>query len=283
MQVFSESKKLTDRINMFRSLGKTVGFVPTMGALHEGHLSLFKLSASQNDITVVSIFVNPTQVNDKNDLQKYPRTPERDMDLAKKAGCDILFMPPPEEIYPEGEGYDLAFEIGYLDQVMEGRHRPGHFKGVAQVVYRLFKIVKPHKAYFGEKDFQQLAVIKKMTTDLKLDVQIIPCPIIREKDGLAMSSRNMLLDYNQRKAAGVINEIIMESIDKQNKLPVSELKQWVKEKINELPALDTEYFEIADEDTLEPLKNWKNSAKPRAFIAVKAGNIRLIDNMKFYS
>ncbi|MFW5657900.1 MAG: pantoate--beta-alanine ligase [Bacteroidota bacterium] len=283
MEAFNKINALKIFLREKKEKGKYIGFVPTMGALHEGHLSLLEHSHQQNDITVVSIFVNPTQFNDPNDLKKYPRTLNKDLHLLEQKGCDAVFIPIIEEIYPEAENHEINFDIGYLDSIMEGKNRPGHFKGVVQVVYRLFDIVKPDKAYFGEKDFQQLAVIKKMTSTLELPVDIIACPIIRETDGLAMSSRNQLLTQTQRKSAGLINKILAKAKEKRNELSVPALKNWVVSNINENPFLQTEYFEIVDEKNFQPVENWNQTAMPRAFIAVKTGSVRLIDNMKFYS
>jgi len=279
MQVYSTISDLQQALSKERSAGKNIGFVPTMGALHQGHLELVRRSALENDATVVSIFVNPTQFNDANDLLKYPRTLEADCDLLRTAACDYVFAPDVKEIYPEPD--TRQFDFGSLATVMEGRFRPGHFNGVAQVVSRLFDIVKPDRAYFGEKDFQQLAVVRELVRQLNLNLQIIACPIVREKDGLAMSSRNQRLSENQRKQAVVISKTLFESKEKQHILPVPELKQWVINQINTTPELQVEYFEIVDGLTLQPIEKWEDTNYPVGCVAVFAGEIRLIDNVTY--
>ena len=258
---------------------KTIGFVPTMGALHQGHIELVKRSVAENNICVVSIFVNPTQFNDKNDLVKYPRTLEADCDLLQKAGCSYVFAPSVEEIYPEPD--TRQFEFGDLANVMEGQFRPGHFNGVAQVVSRLFDIVKPDKAYFGEKDFQQLAIIREMVKQLKLNLEIIACPIVREPDGLAMSSRNTRLSESQRTNAASISQILFESKNIRKEQSVQSLKAWVIDKINTIPELKTEYFDIVDGLTLQSVQDWEDTEYPVGCIAVFAGEVRLIDNISY--
>ena len=260
------------------SRGGTVGFVPTMGALHAGHLSLVERCRRECDTVVVSVFVNPTQFNDPNDLLKYPRTPESDCALLEKAGTDIVFMPSVEEIYPEKDMRQFGF--GALEQVMEGEHRPGHFNGVAQVVSRLFDIVKPDKAYFGEKDYQQLAIICRMVGQLALPVEITGCPIERDTDGLALSSRNVRLNPAQRKAAPLIYKTLKDTAGKAGVIPVKELIRWATEAIDANPQLKTEYFTIADAETLQPVESWDEPGKKRAFAAVWAGDVRLIDNIE---
>jgi pantoate--beta-alanine ligase len=252
-----------------------------MGALHLGHLSLVEAAGSQTDFVVVSIFVNPTQFNDKGDLERYPRDLQKDLNLLEPTACDLVFAPEPEEIYPEPD--NRQFNFGDLEQVMEGKFRPGHFNGVAQVVSRLFDIVQPDKAFFGQKDFQQLAIIVEMVRKLRLTVEIVPCPIIREADGLAMSSRNVLLTGEQRKNAVHIFKTLSEAVNKTAEMDVEELCQWVIKRINENDYLNTEYFEIVNERTLQPIKSWKESEKKIGCIAVHCGKIRLIDNMQFHS
>jgi pantoate--beta-alanine ligase len=256
---------------------KTIGFVPTMGALHQGHLELVKRSVAENDVSVVSIFVNPTQFNDKNDLLKYPRTLEADCRLLETAGDVLVFAPAVEEIYPQPDV--RQFEFGSLATVMEGKFRPGHFNGVAQVVSRLFEIVKPDKAYFGEKDFQQLAIIRALVKQLDLPVQIVACPIVREKDGLAMSSRNIRLTAAQRKEAPVIFQTLFESKKRKNDYSPESLKLWVTNRINAVPGFQVEYFDIVDGFTLQSIQKWEDTEYPVACIAVFAGEIRLIDNI----
>lgn len=279
MRIFKKTKKLKEEISSIRNEGKKIGFVPTMGALHKGHISLIKKSLKENEITVCSIFVNPNQFNNKNDLLKYPRTLETDLNLLDKAGCNIVFTPSVEEIYPEPD--TRVFDFGILDKVMEGKFRAGHFNGVAQVVSRLFDIVQPNKAYFGEKDFQQLAIIKSLTRQLNLPVEIIPCPIVRETDGLAMSSRNKLLSPAHRKSSKLISETLFRAIEKKN-MSLEELKTWVIQTINSDDNLKVEYFEIVDFDSLHSLNNWSDSTKPIGCIAVFAGEVRLIDNIRFF-
>jgi len=279
MQVIKYISDLQTILNIKRGEGLKIGFVPTMGALHEGHLSLVKLAGEQVDFVVVSIFVNPTQFNDKTDLDRYPRDLQKDADLLTTSACQLIFAPEPEEIYPEPD--TRQFNFGQLELVMEGKFRPGHFNGVAQVVSRLFDIVQPDKAFFGQKDFQQLAIIKEMVRKLNLDVQIVSCPIIRETDGLAMSSRNMLLSPTQRKNAVHISATLFEATNKTSELSVEELCQWVIKCINENEFLNTEYFEIVNETTLMPVKNWNENCRKIGCIAVHCGKIRLIDNIEF--
>jgi pantoate--beta-alanine ligase len=279
MQVVKHINDLQLILNNMQKKGWSIGFVPTMGALHEGHLSLVELAGKQTDFVVVSIFVNPTQFNDKSDLLRYPRDLQKDIELLTPGSCQLVFAPEPEEIYPEPD--TRQFNFGSLEQVMEGRFRPGHFNGVAQVVSRLFAIVQPDKAFFGQKDFQQLAIINEMVRKLNLPVQIIACPIIREPDGLAMSSRNMLLDPEQRKAAVHISATLFEAQNKIGELNVEDLCRWVINRINENQYLNTEYFEIVNGETLLPVKSWNDPCKKVGCIAVHCGKIRLIDNLEF--
>ncbi|NVO08444.1 MAG: pantoate--beta-alanine ligase [Bacteroidales bacterium] len=273
ISTISETKKVLEN---HRSTGKTIGFVPTMGALHQGHISLVNRAVNENDTVIVSLFVNPTQFNDKSDLKNYPRTPESDIKLLKESGVHYIFMPSEQEIYPEKD--TRVFDFGLLDKVMEGEHRPGHFNGVAQVVSRLFDIVEPHRAYFGQKDFQQLAIIRYLVKQLKLKIEIIACPILRESDGLAMSSRNLLLEPDKRKSAPIIYKTLSEARNKVNELSVKDLIYWVIANINKDPNLAVEYFSLVDSETLQPISNWEDSSSVIGCIAVKAGNVRLIDN-----
>lgn len=255
----------------------SVGFVPTMGALHKGHLSLVEQAIRENKVVVVSIFVNPTQFNNPKDLELYPRTLDNDLKLLEPTGCSIVFAPNAKEVYPKP---DLRkFNFGNLETVMEGKHRPGHFNGVAQVVSRLFDLVKPNKSYFGLKDFQQLAIIKNMVKQLQLPVEIIPCAIIREKSGLAMSSRNELLSIEQRKNAAVISETLVKANELKTQKTVHELTKWVTEQINQNPFLSVEYFEIVDDEQLQPINNWDDKNTKIACVAVFCGKVRLIDNI----
>lgn len=255
-----------------------VGFVPTMGALHAGHRSLVERARKECDTVVVSVFVNPTQFNDKNDLRNYPRTPEADLAILEEAGADFVLMPSVDEIYPEPDTRE--FDFGQIDKVMEGATRPGHFNGVAQVVSRLFEIVKPSKAYFGEKDFQQIAVIKAMVKQLALDVEIVECPIIRAEDGLALSSRNTLLDEAHRKAAPEIYATLKQCADKAKELSPAALTEWVTENVESSGLLKVIYFQPVDALTMQCVSSWDESNRIQGCIAVQAGQIRLIDNVK---
>ena len=281
MEIFQSAQQIASRCQSLRAAGKIIGFVPTMGALHAGHLSLLRACHRESDITVVSIFVNPTQFNDKNDLLIYPRMPDSDAAMVEAEGCDIVFIPGEKEIYPEPD--TRVFDFGGLDAVMEGKHRPGHFNGVAQVVTRFFEIIKPHRAYFGSKDFQQLAIIRKVTGDMNLPVEIVACPIIREPDGLAMSSRNMLLTPEQRMHAAVISQTLFRARTMTATHRVDEVKKFVTETINSDPLMETEYFEIAEDNTLQPVHAWSEPCSKTGCVAVKIGGIRLIDNINFSS
>ncbi len=278
MLVFEKVSEIQQFISEKRQ-SQSVGFVPTMGALHEGHLSLIRKCKAENDIVVVSIFVNPTQFNDKNDLKNYPRMLNKDLQLLETEKVDIVFVPSEKEIYPEPD--NRIFDLEGLDSVMEGAFRPGHFNGVVQVVTRLFEIVQPHKAYFGEKDFQQLTIIKYIVKKFNTPVEIIPCPIVREPDGLAMSSRNLLLGSNERAAAPLIYQTLKKAVELKEKFDVESLKKWVYDQINSNPFLAIEYFEIVDDKNLQPIKSWDEKNNKVGCIAVRAGNIRLIDNIRF--
>ncbi len=260
--------------------GKTIGFVPTMGALHEGHLELVKRAKSENDVAVASIFVNPTQFNNPEDLKKYPRMPEKDMAMLTVAGCDVLFMPAVEEMYEPNEK-TLDFDLGALESVMEGAFRPGHFKGVITVVDKLFNIVNPSCAYFGEKDFQQLAVIRFMAQRLHPQLNIIGCPTIRETDGLAMSSRNLRLTALERENAPIIYKCMMEARKWKGVYSVNSIKDQVISQINKTQPFKVEYFEIVDALTLQPINDWADTTNSRACIAVNTSTVRLIDNIAF--
>jgi len=249
-----------------------------MGALHEGHLSLLRHSITENDITVCSIFVNPIQFNNKLDLEKYPRSLEEDCKKLEDAGCDLVFAPSVEEMYP-GKVQE-HYDFGDLEGVMEGAHRPGHFNGVAVVVKRLFEICIPHKAYFGEKDYQQLRIIQSLIVMENMPVEIIGCPIVREADGLAMSSRNVRLSAEERKIAPAIYQSLKNIRGQVDNGAVNEVLRSEKEKLNSLPGIKVEYLLIADEDTLETVNSWDETKKLRAFIATFLGEIRLIDNLK---
>lgn len=269
-------KELHKELNDLRKRGGTVGLVPTMGALHQGHLSLIEKAVSENKTVIVTIFVNPTQFNDKNDLKHYPRNLKADLELLKKSGCNLVFAPETNEIYPEPD--TRTFDFGLLDKVMEGKHRKGHFNGVAQIVSTLFELIGPDKAYFGLKDYQQLVIIKKLVKMLNLEVEIVPCPIIREPGGLAMSSRNELLSPKERKNASVIYKTLSEANNQIGKKSVKELINWVINKINSNPFLTVDYFEIVNDDNLQPVNSWSEDCKKIACIAAFCGKVRLIDN-----
>jgi len=277
MLIFTEIKSLQQEIKSIKD-GATIGFVPTMGALHEGHLSLVENAKKENDIVVVSIFVNPTQFDNTDDLINYPKTIEKDLSLLKSFNCDIVFTPTPEEIYANNI-QSQSFDFEGLEFQMEGKFRAGHFNGVGTIVERLFKIVEPHKAYFGEKDFQQIQIIRKMVEKKNLLVQIISCPIHREKDGLAMSSRNTRLTETQRDAAPFIYETLKKAKIQFGTKNASKVLKWVENEFKNHPLFNLEYIEIADEETLLPVKTKNSTKKYRAFIAVFAGKVRLIDNI----
>ena len=255
-----------------------IGFVPTMGALHNGHRSLVERARKENETVVVSVFVNPTQFNDKNDLKNYPRTPDADCAVLESAGADIVFMPSVEDIYPEPD--TRVFDFGFVDKVMEGATRPGHFNGVAQVVSRLFALVNPARAYFGEKDFQQIAVIKAMVEQLNIDIEIVECAIVRGEDGLALSSRNELLTPEHRAAAPHIYATIKQCAEKMESMNPAELTEWVVATIDSNPLLKTIYFEAVDARSMQKVERWSDSERIQGCIAVQAGEIRLIDNIK---
>ncbi|MDR2951431.1 MAG: pantoate--beta-alanine ligase [Prevotella sp.] len=277
MEVLKTVKEVQDKFISLRSQGKTIGFVPTMGALHEGHLSLVKQCIADNDICIVSIFVNPTQFNNKEDLVKYPRDLEKDSQYLAEAGVNFIFAPSEKEIYPEPD--TRQFDFGQIDKVMEGVHRPGHFNGVAQVVSRLFDIVKPDKAYFGEKDFQQLAIIREMVKQLNLSVQIVAMPIVREASGLALSSRNERLTSKQKEVAVNISKTLFESKKWMDNLSVKQVIDKVTDTLNSFDELNVEYYEIADGYTLQSVKDWKGANYIVGCIAVFCGDVRLIDNI----
>lgn len=275
-------KTATSREELRRALDGVapsgIGFVPTMGALHAGHRSLVERARRECETVVVSVFVNPTQFNDKNDLKNYPRTPEADLRLLEQAGVDYVFMPTVEEVYPHPD--TRVFDFGRIDKVMEGATRPGHFNGVAQVVSRLFDLVKPARAYFGEKDFQQIAVIREMVRQLGTPVEIVPCPIVRGEDGLALSSRNTLLDPAHRAAAPHIYEVLSAAVGKSRELTPAQLTEWVTNEVEHNPLLKVIYFQIVDADTMQQIAQWEDTPAAQGCIAVQAGDIRLIDNIK---
>ena len=262
-----------------RRAGKSIGLVPTMGALHAGHASLVERAVKENDVVVVSVFVNPTQFNDKNDLKNYPRTLEADCALLEKIGATVAFAPSVEEMYPEEDTRQFSFAP--LDTVMEGACRPGHFNGVAQIVSKLFYAVEPDRAYFGEKDFQQLAIIREMVRQLDMPLEIVGCPIVREEDGLAMSSRNTLLSDDERERALTISSTLFASVDFSKVNTLEATKSFVEDMINDTEGLELEYYQIVDGNTLQEIQEWGDSEYVVGCIALFCGKIRLIDNIKY--
>lgn len=279
MEVITKIADLQKKIADVRTGGNIIGMVPTMGALHNGHLQLVKRCVAENDCCVVSIFVNPTQFNDKNDLLYYPRTLEADCKLLESVGCTFVFAPEVEEMYPVED--TRVFDLGTVAEVMEGKYRPGHFNGVAQIVSKLFDVVKPDRAYFGEKDFQQIAVIRSMVKLLNSPVEIVACPIVREEDGMALSSRNVRLTPGQRKNAIGISQTLFKSRTFAERHTVTETVEYVISTLNVIPDLEVEYFEIVDGNTLLPVDNWNNSAYIVGCITVYCGEVRLIDNITY--
>lgn len=279
MKIVHTIKDLQAALSVLKAQGKRVGLVPTMGALHAGHASLVKRCVVENDIAVISVFVNPTQFNDKNDLVKYPRTPEADYHLLESCGAAFVFAPSVEEMYPEPDM--RQFSYAPLDTVMEGAFRPGHFNGVCQIVSKLFDAVKPERAYFGEKDFQQLAVIREMVRQMKFPLEIIGCPIVREADGLALSSRNARLSADERKNALKISQTLFESRSFAASHTVAETQRFVEETIAAAPGLRLEYFELVDGNTLQKIGNWEDAPYVVGCITVFCGEVRLIDNVKY--
>lgn len=281
MKIVNSIKDLKQYLAAERQDNKRIGFVPTMGALHAGHLSLVQRCVEDNDVCVVSVFVNPTQFNDKHDLETYPRTLDKDCALLNTAGCDYVFAPSVEEMYPEPD--TRTFDFGTVSQVMEGAKRPGHFNGVAQIVSKLFYAVEPDNAYFGEKDFQQIAVIRAMVEQLDIPVKINACPILREADGLALSSRNTRLTPEQRQKAPLIARTLKESVTFAAGKSVQEVIDYVVNTINSDPVMQVEYYEIVDGNTLESIKDWSETDYAVGCVTVYCGEVRLIDNIKYNS
>ena len=277
--IFTKISELQYFLHEKRLKSQTIGFVPTMGALHPGHISLVLSSKNVCDLTICSIFVNPAQFNNKNDLQKYPKTPEEDIKLLKKAHCDALFMPSTKEMYPEKD-VPINIDFGYLDKILEGKHRPGHFNGVALIVSKFFEIINPHKAFFGSKDYQQVLIIKSLVQKLKLNLQIVVCPTLREIDGLAMSSRNTLLNDVERKAAEFIPELMNKasSLKKQG-IDIDEIKKQIKSELQSNKIYKLDYFSICDAETLHELNLFSEAKHQIALMACYVGKIRLIDNL----
>lgn len=277
MILFKKVDDLRRYLSDERENGKKIGFVPTMGALHTGHISLVELSNKKADLTVCSIFVNPTQFNESTDLKNYPRTPEPDIEKLVDSGCHILFMPPVEEVYPQNYKAAQTFDFGDLDKPMEGVERPGHFQGMAQVVYRLLQIVEPNSLYMGQKDYQQFAIVQEMLKQMGSDIELVIGPTVREIDGVAMSSRNMRLNKNQRSIAPNIYRTLMAVKDKMDQFLPKELEKMAIEMLSN-QGMELEYFEIVDGTTLTPIASFDESEKVVACTAVRVGEIRLIDN-----
>lgn len=280
MNIYKSIEDLQAFVEAERAKGLRIAFVPTMGALHAGHLSLVRRALSECDRCIVSVFVNPTQFNDPRDLETYPRTLEADSTLLASVGASALFAPEVSTIYPEED--TRTFDVGAVAEVMEGRYRPGHFNGVMQVVSRLFDIVRPDCAYFGEKDFQQIAVIRAMVRLIGSPVEIIACPIVREADGLALSSRNVRLSAEERREAPQIYRILSESRSWAKEMSPQQVIERVTEQINAVPHLRVEYFEIVDSDSLQPIASWSDSPAPHGCITVFCGEVRLIDNIAYH-
>ncbi len=279
MKIVHTIKDLQVDLSALKAQGKRVGLVPTMGALHAGHASLVKRCVAENDVTVVSIFVNPTQFNDKNDLAKYPRSLEADCELLEACGATFAFAPSVEEMYPQPD--TRRFSYPPLDTVMEGKYRPGHFNGVCQVVSKLFDIVKPQRAYFGEKDFQQLAIVREMVRQLRLPVEIVGCPEVREESGLALSSRNARLSDGERQDAARISQILFASRPYAKEHTVEETKRFVEQGIAAVPGLRLEYFEIVDGNTLQAIADWHDTSYAVGCVTVYCGEVRLIDHIDY--
>ena len=280
MNIYKTAEELRSFVTEERKQGHRIAFVPTMGALHEGHLSLVRRALKENDCCIVSVFVNPTQFNNPRDLETYPRTLDADSRLLASIGTTALFAPEVETIYPEPD--TRVFHVGAVAEVMEGKYRPGHFNGVMQVVSRLFDLVQPDCAYFGEKYFQQIAVLRAMAREIKSPVEIIACPIVREEDGLARSSRNTLLSEEGRAQAPNIYRILSESRTWSKELSPKAVIERATQLLDAIPTLRVEYFEIVDADTLQPITRWEDSPKPHGCITVYCGEVRLIDNIAYY-
>lgn len=280
MKIIRTVKELKEAVSALKSEGKSVGLVPTMGALHDGHISLVERARTGNDAVVVSVFVNPTQFNNPDDLRTYPRTEDADCHRLEKAGVDIAFIPSVEEMYPEPD--TRVFDLGPVAAVMEGAMRPGHFNGVAQVVSRLFSMVNPDRAYFGEKDFQQIAVIRRMVELEKFPIEIVACPIKRESDGLALSSRNVRLSAHQREVAPNIHRVMTESTGwKASGASLADVKRRVIDEINAYPEMEVEYYEIVNAADMQPVAEWSDCDEAVGCITVYLGDVRLIDNIKY--
>ena len=281
MLLFKKVNDLQDYLNTQRKAGKSIGFAPTMGALHAGHISLVDLNNAENDISVVSIFVNPTQFNESTDLDKYPRTEGADIEKLTTANCDVLFMPTIEEVYPKSTENTETFDFGGLVKVMEGAERPGHFEGVVQVVKRLLEIVQPHRLYMGQKDYQQFAIIQEMLRLWKSEIKIVRCPIVREEDGLAMSSRNVRLTPDHRERATILSKILEEAAAKRKTHSPADIEKWAMDKMAAQKDFRPEYFTISDGKTLQQVSDFSEHEGVVACLACWVGEVRLIDNWVF--
>ncbi|MEN9609355.1 MAG: hypothetical protein RLZZ628_169 [Bacteroidota bacterium] len=279
MLLFKRVQDIQQYLNLLRQKGVEIGFAPTMGALHAGHTALITRSKAENQVTVCSIFVNPTQFNDPADLEKYPRTVEHDIEMLVESGCDVLFLPTVAEIYPQGTQQNLPIHFGRLDKVLEGVFRPGHFNGMAQVVYRLLEIVQPNRLYMGQKDFQQLAIVRSLLSQLRSGTELVMCATKREKDGLAMSSRNVRLNAEARAAAPLIHQMLTEALEMTEEYSPSEIQRRTVQKLKEIKAFNMEYFEIVDGHTLMPIRLLDETDFAVAVTAVWVGGVRLIDNL----
>ncbi len=281
MEIFNTVSTLQKRLNELRAEGQTVGLIPTMGALHQGHLSLIDIAREQSDIVVASIFVNPKQFNDSTDFNNYPRTLETDANLLKKQGCHMLFAPPYDEVYDGSPTY--RHDFGALATVMEGTHRPGHFEGMAMVVKRFFDIVMPDFAFFGQKDYQQLQIIKVMVAQENLPITVVGCPTVREASGLAMSSRNMLLSEQERNTAALLSKVLFDAKEMAQTQSVAHVQQYALQQLGTAPRIVLEYFQLVDGNTLQPLETWDRSKSAVACIAARIGEVRLIDNVILFT
>jgi pantoate--beta-alanine ligase len=279
MLLFKRVQDIQQYLNLLRQKGVEIGFAPTMGALHAGHTALITRSKAENQVTVCSIFVNPTQFNDPADLEKYPRTVEHDIEMLVESGCDVLFLPTVAEIYPQGTQQNLPIHFGRLDKVLEGVFRPGHFNGMAQVVYRLLEIVQPNRLYMGQKDFQQLAIVRSLLSQMRSGTELVMCATKREKDGLAMSSRNVRLNAEARAAAPLIHQMLTEALEMTEEYSPSEIQRRTVQKLKEIKAFNMEYFEIVDGHTLMPIRLLDETDFAVAVTAVWVGGVRLIDNL----
>ncbi len=276
MNIFYKISELKQHLAQLKQQGKTIGFVPTMGALHQGHISLIEISNQQCDVSVCSIFVNPTQFNNTDDLKRYPRTPEKDIALLEAGNCDVLYMPEVKDIYPENDMRHFSF--GYLDEILEGATRPGHYNGVGQVVSLLLQGIEPHKAFFGSKDYQQVMVVKALVKQLQLPVEIVSCPILRETDALAMSSRNALLNSEERIIASLVPQIMQQANNIVKQKGIADAKQFVTDITSKISIMKLDYFEVCDAESLEVKNEYNTQHKFVSLIAVFVGKVRLIDN-----